>query len=44
MRITSIGHAGLHLDTAGGSILCDPWSNPAYLESWFPFPANHSLA
>jgi UDP-MurNAc hydroxylase len=44
MRITSIGHAGLRLDTAGGSILCDPWSNPAYLESWFPFPANDSLA
>ena len=44
MRITSIGHAGMRLDTAGGSILCDPWSNPAYLESWFPFPANDWLA
>jgi UDP-MurNAc hydroxylase len=43
MRITSIGHAGMRLDTAGGSILCDPWSTPAYLDSWFPFPANQHL-
>jgi UDP-MurNAc hydroxylase len=43
VRITSIGHAGLRLDTAGGSILCDPWSTPAYLDSWFPFPANSWL-
>ena len=43
VRITSIGHAGLHLDTAAGSILCDPWFSPAYFASWFPFPANDQL-
>ena len=43
VRITSIGHAGLHLDTAAGSILCDPWFAPAYFASWFPFPANDQL-
>ena len=40
MRITSIGHAGLHIETKFGTILCDPWMNPAYFESWFPFPDN----
>jgi UDP-MurNAc hydroxylase len=43
VRITSIGHAGLYLDTAAGSILCDPWFSPAYFASWFPFPANDQL-
>ena len=26
-----------------GSILCDPWVNPAYFASWFPFPDNSQL-
>jgi UDP-MurNAc hydroxylase len=43
VRITSLGHAGLLLSTAGGTILCDPWFNPAYFGSWFPFPANDQL-
>jgi UDP-MurNAc hydroxylase len=43
VRITSIGHAGLLLDTAAGSILCDPWFSPAYFASWFPYPANDQL-
>lgn len=43
MRITSIGHAGLYIETAGGSILCDPWVSPAYFASWFPFPDNSDL-
>jgi UDP-MurNAc hydroxylase len=43
VEILSTGHAGLHLRTAGGSVLCDPWSTPAYLDSWFPFPANSWL-
>jgi UDP-MurNAc hydroxylase len=43
MRITTIGHAGLHLETAHGSILCDPWFTPAYFCSWYPFPANDGL-
>jgi UDP-MurNAc hydroxylase len=43
MRITSIGHAGLFIETAAGTILCDPWVNPAYFASWFPFPDNSGL-
>lgn len=43
MRITSLGHAGLHIETRYGSILCDPWVNPAYFGSWFAFPDNSSL-
>ncbi len=43
MRITSTGHAGLYIETAAGSILCDPWFNPAYFASWFPFPANDGI-
>ena len=43
MRVTSVGHAGFRLDTQAGSILCDPWVNPAYFASWFPFPDNSTL-
>ena len=43
MRITSLGHAGLHIETRYGRILCDPWVNPAYFGSWFAFPDNSSL-
>ncbi|MGW4089063.1 Rieske 2Fe-2S domain-containing protein [Nocardia sp. NPDC004750] len=43
MQITSVGHAGFHIRTAAGSILCDPWVNPAYFGSWFPFPDNTQL-
>lgn len=43
MKITSTGHAGLLLDTAGGTILCDPWLYPAYYASWFVFPDNSGL-
>jgi UDP-MurNAc hydroxylase len=43
MRLTSIGHAGLHIETAAGTILCDPWVSPAYFASWFPFPDNSDL-
>ncbi|WP_227997898.1 Rieske 2Fe-2S domain-containing protein [Nocardia australiensis] len=43
MQITSVGHAGFHIRTVAGSILCDPWVNPAYLGSWFPFPDNTQL-
>jgi UDP-MurNAc hydroxylase len=44
MRITTLGHAGLFIETRGVSILCDPWFNPAYYASWFPFPSNDHLA
>ena len=43
MKVTSVGHAGLFVETAGGTILCDPWLNPAYFASWFPFPDNSGL-
>jgi len=43
MQITSLGHAGLHIQTSGGTILCDPWTNPAYFGSWFVFPDNSGL-
>ncbi|HEY8453110.1 MAG: Rieske 2Fe-2S domain-containing protein [Micromonosporaceae bacterium] len=43
MRLTGTGHASVRIDTAAGSILCDPWVNPAYFASWFPFPDNSQL-
>ncbi|MBS9535203.1 MBL fold metallo-hydrolase [Mycobacterium sp. M1] len=43
MRVTSVGHAGFRIETHAGSILCDPWVNPAYFASWFPFPDNSTL-
>jgi UDP-MurNAc hydroxylase len=43
MRITFLGQAGLYIETRGVSILCDPWFNPAYFASWFPFPSNDHI-
>jgi UDP-MurNAc hydroxylase len=43
MQITCLGHAGLHIESRGGTILCDPWKNPAYFDSWFVFPDNSDL-
>ncbi|HEU0089191.1 MAG TPA: Rieske 2Fe-2S domain-containing protein [Pseudonocardiaceae bacterium] len=43
MRVTGVGHAGLFIETVGGSVLCDPWVNPAFFSSWFPFPDNSDL-
>src|SRR5919107_6232626 len=43
VRITGTGHASMRIDTGAGSILCDPWVNPAYFASWFPFPDNSLL-
>jgi UDP-MurNAc hydroxylase len=43
MRITFVGHASMFIETDHGSILCDPWFNPAYFASWFPFPGNEDL-
>jgi UDP-MurNAc hydroxylase len=43
VRLTGTGHASLRIDTPAGSILCDPWVNPAYFGSWFPFPDNSQL-
>lgn len=43
MRITFLGHAGLSIETACGTILCDPWFNAAFHASWFPFPRNDAI-
>ena len=43
MKITFLGQAGIYLETRHGSILCDPWFNPAYFASWFPFPSNEKV-
>lgn len=43
MKITFLGQAGLFIETSHGSILCDPWFNPAYFASWFPFPSNEAI-
>lgn len=43
MRVTFLGHAGMYIETKHGSVLCDPFFNPAYFGSWFPFPANDQM-
>jgi|SRR5438309_1021391 len=43
MQITFLGQAGLFVETRYGSILCDPWFNPAFFASWFPFPSNEGI-
>jgi UDP-MurNAc hydroxylase len=43
MRATSIGHAGILIDTVDGSIVCDPWFLPAFFDSWCVFPRNDRL-
>lgn len=43
MRATSIGHAGILVETRQGSIVCDPWFLPTFFGSWFPFPRNDRL-
>ena len=43
MRATSVGHAGIFVETDFGSILCDPWFLPAFHGSWFVFPRNDQL-
>lgn len=43
MRATSIGHAGILVDTLDGSIVCDPWFVPQFFGSWFVFPRNDQL-
>ncbi len=37
------GHAGLWVEAGSVSVLCDPWFNPAYFGSWFPFPDNAGI-
>src|SRR6202012_3660096 len=41
--VTSVGPAVFLTETGAGRIMCDPWVNPAYFASWFPFPDNSTL-
>jgi UDP-MurNAc hydroxylase len=43
VQITFLGQAGLFVETRGVSILCDPWFNPSFFGSWYPFPANDGI-
>ena len=43
MRVTGLGMPGCSWRPRSGSILCDPWFNPAFFGSWFPFPDNDGL-
>ena len=38
MRATSLGHAGILIETAHGSIVCDPWFVPAFFGVVVPVP------
>ena len=44
MRATSIGHAGIVVETQHATIVCDPWFVPAFFASWFVFPRNDQLS
>lgn len=44
MRATSLGQAGILIETDAGSIVCDPWFVPAFHASWFVFPRNDQLS
>lgn len=44
MRATSIGHAGILVETRQATIVCDPWFVPAFHGSWFVFPRNDRLS
>jgi UDP-MurNAc hydroxylase len=43
MRATSLGHAGILIESGTSTILCDPWFVPAFFGSWFVFPRNDQL-
>ncbi len=43
MLATALGHAGILIETRFGSIVCDPWFQPAFFGSWFVFPRNDQL-
>lgn len=42
--IQHLGHAGFTVTYGGARLLLDPWFNPAFLASWFPWPDNRHLA
>ena len=41
--IRHLGHASFAVAYAGVRLLIDPWFNPAFLASWFPWPHNRHL-
>lgn len=41
--IRHLGHAGFTVTWGGARLLIDPWFNPGFLESWFPWPDNRGL-
>lgn len=45
MRVTLLGHAGLKVEMAGGTLLVDPWFSPegAFQASWVQYPDNSHL-
>lgn len=43
MRATSLGHAGILIESPQATIVCDPWFVPAFFASWFVFPRNDRL-
>jgi UDP-MurNAc hydroxylase len=43
VRATSLGHAGILIETRQATIACDPWFVPAFFGSWFVFPRNDRL-
>jgi UDP-MurNAc hydroxylase len=43
VRATSLGHAGILIETRQATIVCDPWFVPAFFGSWFVFPRNDRL-
>jgi len=44
MQVMLTGHAGMLVSSGATTVLCDPWFNPAYFASWFPFPDNAAVA
>jgi UDP-MurNAc hydroxylase len=45
VKVTSLGHAGLSVETARATLLIDPWFSPegAFQASWFQYPDNSHL-
>lgn len=45
MNITTIGHAGLWVETKDLKILCDPWhfNNPSFFNTWHVYPDNSNV-
>lgn len=44
VKVTSLGHAGMLIETEDATIVCDPWFYPAFHASWCVFPRNDQLS